>query len=284
VIVINDQVVPLPPIPFFTKKESRKRKMTYKTEVKRIISYFKKLNLHEILGQHESSEIVFMMDSGYDAKELQNFILKQGWDLIASLKKTRTLLRSTKPKKWINIHQYFCDGRRFSWKSVRIKTYSGKNKRWQHHKIKQREGFLKGVHRKMQLVCSKRTHDKKNKYIACSNLKVDVKSILFGYKKRWLIELFHRDIKSYLGFEHAGVRKFNSLNSHVHWVYCSYNILKEMNPDGTGIKEAQIILERKMKKRENKKVLQVLTQINGQEKVKSLCRTVIQKLDALEAA
>ena len=52
--------------------------------------------------------------------------------------------------------------------------------------------------------------------MACSNLNVNTQPILLAYREGWLVELFHRDLKSYLGLEDAGVRKFGSLHAHVH--------------------------------------------------------------------
>jgi hypothetical protein len=43
------------------------------------------------------------------------------------------------------------------------------------------------------------------------------------------IELFHKTVKQQLGFEDVATHGFDSVMSHVHWVYCSY-ILLHLSP------------------------------------------------------
>ena len=223
------------------------------------------------------------MDSGYDSKKLQSTVIRKGWDLISSLKSSRTVSSLEDSKAWINVHEYISNGHQ-SEKSLRIATYRGKRKGCRQYCVKQREGLLRGGQHKVQLVCSRRSTDLKYKYMACSNLNVNTKSILLAYRQRWLVELFHRDLKSYLGLEDAGVRKFDSLRSHVHWVYCAFNLLKEMTRDGTGIKEAQFILEQRLRQKEAKAVIKMFSRVNGSQQVKSFYSSVIQRIDARLAA
>ncbi len=302
VILINDVVVPLPPIPFYTKDECIIRKIKYRTEIEKLSFYFRTLGLTDIIGVHRKNEVVILMDSGYDAKELQNVIIKRGWDFICSLKSSRSAFISKTTSKgldietlkeknkitqnsFINILDYFSDGR-LAWKSIRIATYRGKNKvkKLRQHRVKQREAFLKGVHHKVQIVCSERSHESKKKFMSCTNLDVNIKQIILAYRERWKIELFHRDIKSYLGFEDAGVCKFDSLHAHVHWVYCAYILLMDIFPTASGINDAQKLLKRKIESQKNKKIIQSLSQINGVEKVKLQCRAVINEVESLLAA
>ena len=105
VIVINGQVVPLPPIAFYTKKECRKRGLAYQSETDRVVSFLENLDLEDLLGSHSSSEVVVLTDSGYDSKKLQSTILRKGWDFVCSLKSSRTVSASTDTKVWVNISQ-----------------------------------------------------------------------------------------------------------------------------------------------------------------------------------
>jgi hypothetical protein len=45
------------------------------------------------------------------------------------------------------------------------------------------------------------------------------------------IELFHKNTKQHLGFEDVATSGFDSVISHVHWVYCAY-ILLHLSPPG----------------------------------------------------
>ena len=106
VILINDKTIPLPPIPFFTKKESEIREKKYLTSNEAIVNYLKTMPLKDILGLHSQEEIVVLLDAGYDCKEIQNTILSRGWDFVASIKQTRSM-RIEENDKW---EQNFFDG------------------------------------------------------------------------------------------------------------------------------------------------------------------------------
>jgi hypothetical protein len=47
---------------------------------------------------------------------------------------------------------------------------------------------------------------------------------------RWRIEIFHKEVKMFLGFEDVATRTFESVKAHVHWVYCAYILLHSHPP------------------------------------------------------
>ena len=280
-IMINNQFIPLPPIPFYTRKECKIRKISYETEHEKVSKYIKYLSLKTVLGMDiDPSEVVLLLDSGYDCKSIQEAILSRKWDFVSSIRSRRSV--SNKSRGWINILRYFQDGRR-PFKSVRIKSYRGKKVSFKKYSYKQQVGYLKDIHSRVMLVCSKRVNDKKCKFLACSNINVSIKNIILCYKLRWTIEIFHRDIKSYLGMEDAGVKRFDSLHNHVHWVYLAYILLKEKYPK-MSIRAAQIAFEREGRIKEIKTSNQKLTQINGFEKLRISNLSVIREIEMLNAA
>ncbi len=201
-------------------------------------------------------------------------ILSRNWDFIISLKSDRNI--SNENGNWNRISTYFKDGRR-SWTTFRIKADGVKTK-WHSYATKQLEGHLKGVFKKIKLICSKRT-DGKILYLACSNLHVCIKDILQCYKLRWTIEIFHRSIKSNLGLEDSGAHKFDTLNTHIHWVYCAYIFINELvREDNIGIKEKQNILKSKIEIGKIKKIIQKTTQYSGLFKVKAYCNESIEEI------
>jgi len=42
---------------------------------------------------------------------------------------------------------------------------------------------------------------------------------------RWAIEIFHKEVKMFLGFEDVATKWFSSVMAHVHWVYSVYMLL-----------------------------------------------------------
>ena len=195
-VLINDQYVPLPPIPFYTKDECKKRKIQYKTEHENIAHFIKTLSLSDLLGVYSSSEVIVLLDSGYDSHIIQKSILGRKIDFTVCLKSTRTIYldkaneknkaskEGRKSKKNKSISNYFRDGRRTS-KTIKLKVNSGKRK-WRNYAIKRLESNLNGISKKLTLICSKRS-DGKVKYLACSNTKIDSKVILEIYQKPELL-------------------------------------------------------------------------------------------------
>jgi len=76
-LLINDKLIPLPPIPFYTKSYCRKHRMKYKTEHTLVVEYIDNLNLIDYVGDHSPKHVVVLADSGYDDRKIENAILKK---------------------------------------------------------------------------------------------------------------------------------------------------------------------------------------------------------------
>src|SRR5262249_44136971 len=121
----------------------------------------------------------------------------------------------------------------------------------------------------VRLVCSepRKRPDGRRKYFACNDGKATARHIVLGYRLRWAVELFHKDVKMHLGFEDVATTSFDSVASHVYWVYCAY-ILLHMAPPGVSpavksLGDRQRQLQRVLANKEKRRVLQQLTQIGG---------------------
>jgi hypothetical protein len=222
VLWVGGVLVPLPPIPFHTKQYCKDNGLTYETEHERIMKYLKENPIMDLLPDRKSEEVVFLMDAGYDNKKLQRFIVGQGHDFVGSLKKTRST--KTESQGWHQVWDLFYRTRKNApWKTIRIKTDNGKQRRY---RIRELSGQLKGILSPAKLICSEKPNGE-NIYLACSNEKISARVIVMAYRKRWMVEIFHHDIKSLLGFEDLGVHGFDSMKSYIYWVYLSYQILEE---------------------------------------------------------
>jgi len=273
VLLLNDLLIPLRPIPFYSQRYCRERKLEYRTEHDLIVEYIEQLQLEEYLGSYDPREVVVLTDSGYDNKKIQNAIAAKHWHFIIALGKTRSVksarlsLTTPKSKQWSHIAMFFRNHRWLKWQTIRIPTNGTKRKRME-FRTRDTIGYLRYVGQ-VQLVCSepRRRPEGRRKYLACNDMRVTARQIILGYRLRWTIELFHKTVKQHLGFEDVATSGFASVMSHVHWVYCAY-ILLSMSPPGVsagaqslGDKQRQLqqLLENQAKRR----VLQQLTQIGG---------------------
>ena len=84
----------------------------------------------------------------------------------------------------------------------------------------------------------------------------------------------------FLGFEDVSAKWFDSICSHVHWVYCAY-ILLNSNPPGMperikSLAHKQQHVEEMNKRKELSRLNQLITQINGVQRLK---KEIQQALD-----
>jgi len=78
VLVLGDILIPLPPIPFYSKGYCRAQGLTYQSEHQRVVDYLKALDLEAYLGAYDRREVVVLTDSGYDDKKIEQAIAQKG--------------------------------------------------------------------------------------------------------------------------------------------------------------------------------------------------------------
>lgn len=278
VLLVAERIIPLLPIPFYTRKYCKENKIVYKSEHVRVIEYLQALDLGEYIEDYHPEEVIALADSGYDDKSIQKAILDKGWHFVMALKKKRSVKSNTEQLKtrpsqgWSQIQTFFKAQRRLAWETVRLFT-NGTKQRRKEFRIRHTIGWLKGVGR-IQLVCSERKNAPggERKYFACSHLTISSRQILIAYSLRWRIELFHKAIKMHLGFEHVSAVSFDSVVAHVHWVYCAYILLQSKLPGvpstARTLYERQQYVMSVLEHREKASLLQRLTQINGLKNLK----------------
>jgi hypothetical protein len=227
----------------------------------------------------------YVTTRGYDNKKVQNAIASKQWHFLMALGKTRSVkserlsLTTPKSKQWCHIATFFRHHRWRKWKTIRITTNGTKRKRME-FRIRDTIGYLRYVGR-VQLVCSelRKRPEGRRKYLACNDMNVTARQIITGYRLRWAMELYHKTIKQHLGFEDVATSGFDSVISHVHWVYCAY-ILLHLSPPGLSsdvksLGDKQRQLQQALDHREKRRVLQKLTQIGGVQRYKDELRLAL---------
>ena len=279
ILLINDMIIPLPPIAFYSKKYCRENGMEYKSEHLRVIEYLQSLELWACIQEYHPEDVVVLADSGYDDHRIEKAVMERGWDFIIPLKIKRSVksnpeyLKTKHNEGWKQVKEFFKAHRWLKWETVRLFT-SGEKRRRKEFRIRHTIGWLKKVG-PVQLVCSekKKAARGERKYFACSHLTVKPRQILVGYGLRWTIELFHKAVKMHLGFEDVSTKSFDSVIAHVHWVYCAYILLHSELPgissSAETLSERQRYVMSILVKKEKANLLQQLTQIGGVVKQKN---------------
>ena len=78
VLIINDMLIPLRPIPFYSQRYCRDRKLEYRTEHDLVIDYLRQLDLVDYIGSYDPRDVVVLTDSGYDNKKIETDATKGG--------------------------------------------------------------------------------------------------------------------------------------------------------------------------------------------------------------
>jgi hypothetical protein len=278
VLILHGILIPMRPIPFYTQRYCLDHNQAYLTEHEQVVNYLSHLNLDDYIGPHRSCDVLVLTDSGYDNKKIENAIADRKGAFITALRKTRsvkseTLYQSTpKSKHGLSVDLFFRHHRRLKWSTIRLMTNGMKAKR-KEFRIRHTRGYLRHVGR-VHLVCSepKKRSDGRRRYLACNDVRVTARQIMLGYRLRWAVEIFHKNIKQLLGFEDVSTSGFDSVKSHVYWVYCAY-ILLQMSPPGVGdeaksLGDKQRHLQQYLVHKEKRGILQKLTQIGGVQRYK----------------
>lgn len=291
VLLVNDRVIPLPPITFLSKNECKRRGVNYVTEHEKLWIYLKELKLGLWIGPYRNDEVVVLMDSGYGDKKLLNLIHGRGWDFVCALKSNRGVraageVQDELPESrqnWQSVKKLFWATRKNApWKTIRdTVSRERKGKKRKEFRARRLMGRLRATPFDIALVCSEKSKGKGRIYLACSDTDASLRTIVLAYRRRWEIELFHRAVKNNFGLLDAGVVEFDSMVSHVHWVYSAYLLIGEMeNRDGDGIENRQRGLKDWLEAQSYKQILQLATRAGGAGQVKNHCQSALAEIDA----
>jgi hypothetical protein len=285
VLLLGDMLIPLRPIPFYSKRYCQTHGLAYHSEQERVVAYLRTLDLEDYIGAYDRREVLVLADSGYDDKKIEKAIADKRWNFIIALSKTRSVkseaLHLTTPtsQQWCHIDTFFRRHRRLKWDTIRLATSGNKRKRMD-FRVRHTSGYLRSVG-KVELVCSEQRHrpNGRRKYLACNDLRATARQIVTGYRMRWAVELFHKTVKQHLGFEDVATHGFDAVMSHVHWVYCAYILLHMappgLSPGAQSIGDKQRALQQGLADKEKRQILQKLTQIGGVQRYKDELRQAL---------
>lgn len=264
-ILSQTEFVPVESLPYYSKQYCREQKLKFKTENDIAIEWIFKLPYLSLFPKEDLKKVLFLMDAGYDCKELQRAIKTIGANFICALKTSRNIGGES-------VVEYFKNHRNLKGESIRLHVGNGgKNSRRTYSVRLSAECRLKGVG-KVQAVCSKK-HDGTKKYLATSDLTLTAREIVFWYAKRWAIETWHREMKQNFGFIECRCSKFEAIHAHVLFSLVAYNFAKENNFEKTSSTEF-------LKTKTLKEIKVELTKFGGLQSAKNLISAALEPLAA----
>jgi hypothetical protein len=289
VLFINGHLIPLAPIPYYSKKACKAMDIVHQTEVQLVCNYLDSLSLSEWIPGILPQDVAVLMDAGYDAKVLQNKILSKKWDLLMAIGKQRNILISHekpshygKPESKVGVFDAFQRFNRRAEKiTCKLPKLQGQKKR-KIFTVKRLNGKLSGVRSQNLAILSSQTkRQKKIKYIVCSRSNLPTWMIVQAFSIRFYIEQFHKEIKQYFGFEDMASKRFDSVISHVNFVYSVYHLLNIVYRDKKiGMKEKQKLFTEAMAQQESATIIQLSTRFDGKNQIRKFFEKKYSKIAA----
>jgi hypothetical protein len=174
--------------------------------------------LRQSLTQVTPVAIVF--DEWYMSQEVTEFIASRGLTWVSQAKTNRCILVG---EIWVGLAAYArsLPGTAFT----RVDAEVDKTRfKWffETTVVMKKVGVVK------LLVLKQRKNSRRYTFLVSNNTFLDGMMVLEYYKKRWAIEVFHRDCKQHLGLGEYQIRKLDCVVIHLHLVFLAYTLLKNV--------------------------------------------------------
>jgi len=207
----GDQQVPLYFTPYVKEELAMQQDVWFKTKIQIALDLFRK----SLLKVHPE---VVVFDAWYMSKELVDFLSSRSLTWVSSAKSNRLIQVDD---AWISVSAYAKNLSKHSFK--RINKLVGEQRfKW----LFETTIVMKNIGLVKLVTLRQRRNSKTCTFLVSNNTGLDGLKILEHYKKRWSIEVFHRDCKQHLGMGEYQVRRLDAVVIHLHLVNLAYTLLK----------------------------------------------------------
>lgn len=265
VVLTPEGVIPLASVPTHTQEYCAEYDIAYRTENEIVLTLLQALAEDGIFSPEQLRQAVFLLDSGYDAKEVQRGILELGAHFVVALKSNRSVQGK-------QVSQYFWSNRRWlPGKSIRLLVGNGGKQSQRKYSIRTATGVnLKGVG-PITAVCSKAQSRARRpiKYLAASDPSMTGRQIVAWYAKRWKIELWHKEMKQHYGFGDCHSGRFTAVASHVNFCLAAFLLQTESGKE-------QIPIQERVRLDELRNIRVELTRFGAVSRLKTRIDTALQ--------
>lgn len=274
ILLVNGEVIPIASMPFYSKEYCKEKGYGYQSEIDHVADWIELLPKSGLLPEQVLENLHFLLDSGYDARPIQA--------AIASINAYFTTgIRCERSVNGLGVREYFNRYRHIPWKTIRLTVGNGHRKtKGRKFRVRQTKmAHLKGFG-KVNVVCSEkasRSAKRKTvrKYIATNMLTQSARGIVLAYSKRWIIEVWHKEIKQKFGFGDCRSQKFEAIEAHVNFVlvaYCLRGLKDPLLPKpGTTLDQYQSSLNWK-------EAAKVINLFDGRQKLKKIAHAEMQQV------
>ena len=208
----GDQQVPLYFTPYVKEELAMQMDIWFKTKIQLALDL-----LRRSLIQISPEAVVF--DAWYMSKDLVDFVSSRGITWVSSAKSNRLIQLDD---NWISLSSYAKSLSKNSFKRVNKMMIDEQRFKW----LFETTIVMKNIGLVKLIILRERRNSKTCTFLVTNNTCLDDLKVLEYYKKRWSIEVFHRDCKQHLGMGEYQVRRLDAVVIHLHLVFLAYTLLK----------------------------------------------------------
>lgn len=182
----------------------------FKSKVDISITMLKQLDLQK------SYPAYFLIDSWYTSPKLINEAVKLGFQTIGALKSNRIFYPAGIKQKLNEFVKYITNS------DLDLVIVKGKK-----YKVYRYEGKMNNLENAVILITwDANSPNSEPKYLLCSDVSLDSKTIMEYYSKRWEIETSFRYLKDRLGFDHYQMRSLKAIKRFWLVQYIAYGYIE----------------------------------------------------------
>lgn len=272
VLIVNGDIIPLASVPLYSHEHCKELGIKYQSEIEIVTQWIEMLPKSGLMSPDLLSRVCVLLDSGYDAKSIQNALNENGMKFIASITCERSV-------NGLPVKEYFWRNRHIPWRTIQVKAGSGVGQKVRKYRVRTaRKAHLKGFG-EVTLFCSEKksrsARKTSRKYIVTNDPKISTRKAVINYSKRWKIEVWHKTMKQFYGYGDCRCKSFQAVEAHINFSLCAYCINSLCDPHlpgtGTTIDQYQTGVEWS-------KAAQVINLFGGRDKIKTLAAAEIRKV------
>jgi SRSO17 transposase len=199
--------------PYVKKEVAESTDLWFRTKIQIALDL-----LRQSLAQVHPAAIVF--DEWYMSQEITEFINNRGLTWVSQPKTNRKIKVG---ESWVRLASYA--------KTLPVATFTRVNVKVEEKRFKwffETTVVMNKVGMVKLVVLKKRKNSKKHTFMVSNTTSLSGMQVLEYYKKRWAIEVFHRDCKQHLGLGEYQIRKLDAVVIHLHLVFFAYTLLKNV--------------------------------------------------------
>ena len=272
VLIINGDIVPLASVPLYSHDHCRELGIKYQSEIEIVTQWIEMLPESGLLPSAVMNRIHVLLDSGYDAKSIQNAINDIGLRFTDSILCERSV-------NGLPVKEYFKRYRHIPWRTIQVKTGSGVGQKIRKYRVRTaKKAHLKGFG-EVTLFCSEKksriARKTSRKYFVTNDPRQSTRKAVINYSRRWAIEVWHKTMKQFYGYGDCRCKNFHAVEAHINFALCAYCINSLCEPqlpvEGTTLDQYQTALEWS-------KAAKVINLFGGREKIKNLAAVERQRV------